>query len=207
MTAIVIQARLGSTRLPGKVLMDLCGKPVLQHVIDRCLAADVANVIVATPDRKIQLHCHKHKVRCLLVPQDQDDVLLRYQRVADSFNLSRIVCADCPLIDSDHIRELVAKADPEFGYTAFWCNDSKQPAVLGHAGMPEMFDVVELSRLRRFTKSVHEHVTFGMYRTFELPSIQWIRKSGLGPLRNTIDTQDDFRRIERWLTSKSAAAS
>ncbi len=50
-TVIIIQARYGSRRLPGKVLMDLAGKPVLQRVIERCKRAKRASqVILAIPD-------------------------------------------------------------------------------------------------------------------------------------------------------------
>ena len=50
----VIPARWGSSRLPGKPLMDLCGKPVIQHVYEQCLKAkSLSRVIVATDDDRI----------------------------------------------------------------------------------------------------------------------------------------------------------
>ena len=51
MIAAIFQARLGSSRLPGKVLMDICGKPLLWHVIERVKAArTLDDIIVATTD-------------------------------------------------------------------------------------------------------------------------------------------------------------
>ena len=47
-TVAIIQARMGSTRLPGKVLMDICGKPMLQHVIERVQSPVLDNMVVAT---------------------------------------------------------------------------------------------------------------------------------------------------------------
>lgn len=50
----IIPARWASSRLPGKPLADLCGKPVIQHVYERCLKArSLAQVIVATDDERI----------------------------------------------------------------------------------------------------------------------------------------------------------
>ncbi|MGD8568126.1 MAG: 3-deoxy-manno-octulosonate cytidylyltransferase [Gammaproteobacteria bacterium] len=50
---VVIPARFASTRLPGKLLLDLAGKPVIQHVYERALESGAEQVIVATDDRKI----------------------------------------------------------------------------------------------------------------------------------------------------------
>lgn len=50
---VIIQARMGSQRLPGKVMMDLCGKPVLWHVIERVKQSRfIQDIIVATSDRE-----------------------------------------------------------------------------------------------------------------------------------------------------------
>ena len=57
-SAIVIPARMGSTRFPGKPLVDLCGKPMIQWVYERALAAGVTDqVLVATPDEEIIEAC------------------------------------------------------------------------------------------------------------------------------------------------------
>lgn len=50
---VVIPARYGSTRLPGKPLLDIAGKPMIVHVCERALAAEAEQVVVATDDRRI----------------------------------------------------------------------------------------------------------------------------------------------------------
>ena len=63
-TGIIIQARMDSTRLPGKVLLNLSGKPVLWHVVERCKKSNVNKVIIATSKNKennvIEEFCKKN---------------------------------------------------------------------------------------------------------------------------------------------------
>ncbi|MDE0480902.1 MAG: 3-deoxy-manno-octulosonate cytidylyltransferase [Gammaproteobacteria bacterium] len=51
--SVIIPARFASTRLPGKLLLDLAGKPILQHTIERALASEASQVVVATDDERI----------------------------------------------------------------------------------------------------------------------------------------------------------
>jgi 3-deoxy-manno-octulosonate cytidylyltransferase (CMP-KDO synthetase) len=51
---VIIPARYGASRLPGKLMLDLAGKPVIQHVIDRALESGAARVVVATDDVRIE---------------------------------------------------------------------------------------------------------------------------------------------------------
>lgn len=108
-TAVIIQARMNSTRLPGKVLMDLAGKPVLQHVVERCRRANVDDVIVATcdPYKDIAKLCKALDCKCF--SGDEDNVYQRVLDCAKTFDIDIIVeiTADCPLIDPEHIDEIL----------------------------------------------------------------------------------------------------
>jgi spore coat polysaccharide biosynthesis protein SpsF len=102
----IIQARMGSTRVPGKVLMDLCGETVLARVVSRLRRARLINeILVATTDRPaddvIVAECRKHSVP--VARGDQDDVLDRYYRAAQLGNADTVVriTSDCPLIDPE----------------------------------------------------------------------------------------------------------
>lgn len=108
LVGVVIQARMGSKRFPGKVLAQLAGKPVLQHVIERCREIKVAEncdkkIIVAVPDTD-----ESEPILELLLKLDvtnfcgsEDNVLERYYHCAKLFNLNVImrITADCPLIN------------------------------------------------------------------------------------------------------------
>jgi spore coat polysaccharide biosynthesis protein SpsF len=102
----IIQARMGSTRLPGKVLKDLCGETVLARVVNRTRRATLLQeVVVATSvqpaDDAIVQECGRLSVACFR--GDEADVLDRYYRAAEKFSADAIVriTSDCPLIDPE----------------------------------------------------------------------------------------------------------
>ncbi len=101
---IIIQARMGSSRLPGKVLKNLNKKPSLWHVYNRCRSSKYADiVIVATTkdksDDQIEKFCKQQKIPCFR--GSVENVLSRYYETAKKYELETItrVTADCPLID------------------------------------------------------------------------------------------------------------
>jgi spore coat polysaccharide biosynthesis protein SpsF (cytidylyltransferase family) len=103
-TAIIIQARMGSTRLPGKVLEDLCGRPVLQHVIERCRRIPSANLVVcAVPDSPASDPLAAIAVAhgAVVSRGSETDVLSRYANAAREVGADVVmrVTSDCPLID------------------------------------------------------------------------------------------------------------
>jgi len=107
-TAIIIQARMASSRLPGKVLLDIGGKPMLEWVVRRASRAETAdNVVVATTDESsddpVFEFCQEKGY--MVERGSSPDVLDRYYQAAKA-NKIEIVCritADCPLIDPDLI--------------------------------------------------------------------------------------------------------
>ncbi|MBI2454501.1 MAG: glycosyltransferase family protein, partial [Parcubacteria group bacterium] len=103
-TAIIIQARMSSTRLPGKVMKNLSGRPMLWQVITRCQKSKLANqVIVATTERAedavIEELCRKMDIPCF--KGSLANVLERYYRAATEIRADVVVriTSDCPLID------------------------------------------------------------------------------------------------------------
>jgi spore coat polysaccharide biosynthesis protein SpsF len=103
-TVAIIQARMNSSRLPGKVLMPLAGKPVLYRVIERlrhCRLLD--EIVVATSnndsDEPVSDFCKSQDINCFR--GSLDDVLGRYYFAATEYNAEIIIriTADCPVID------------------------------------------------------------------------------------------------------------
>ncbi len=62
----VIPARYGATRLPGKPLLDICGKPLIRHVFERASQSRLAAVLVATDDQRILDYCRANAMPCVL---------------------------------------------------------------------------------------------------------------------------------------------
>ncbi|PWK16177.1 cytidylyltransferase domain-containing protein [Tumebacillus permanentifrigoris] len=101
---VIVQARMGSSRLPGKVMLDLMGKPVLAHVIERCQSiAQIDEVVIATtenPSDDVLVHVAEHwGVTC--TRGSEDDVLSRYYQAARASQADVVmrVTSDCPFLD------------------------------------------------------------------------------------------------------------
>ncbi len=108
----IVQARMGSTRLPGKVLRELAGESMLARVVKRLRGAEfVHEVLIATTDRPgddaIVAECRRYSVA--VFRGDQDDVLDRYFKAAKSTSAEIVVriTSDCPLIDPEIIDKTI----------------------------------------------------------------------------------------------------
>jgi spore coat polysaccharide biosynthesis protein SpsF len=111
-TVAIIQARMGSSRLPGKVLLDIAGKPMMQHVIERTQRArSLDSVTVATTtdpsDDPVAAFAASIGVPC--TRGSLHDVLDRYYQAAKQHQAEVVVriTADCPLIDPEIIDQTV----------------------------------------------------------------------------------------------------
>ena len=153
----ILQARMSSTRLPGKVLKDLAGKPMLGWVIDAAVDSKLLDgVVVATStmasDIPIVEHCYKEKVFCTTGPLD--DVLARFYQTAAEWRAMHIVrlTADCPLLTGSIIDIVIE------GYLyKDWCY-----AYNAIDGLDvEVFPYTELLRAHKLCtdKGDREHVT------------------------------------------------
>jgi spore coat polysaccharide biosynthesis protein SpsF len=122
----IIQARMGSTRLPGKVLLDLAGEPMLARVVDRVRRAGrIDDIVVATTvsgeDDRIVSLCRERGWRWFR--GEVDDVLDRYFRAATEARAGIVVriTSDCPLIDPvvvDRVVEEFAKGRESTDYAS-----------------------------------------------------------------------------------------
>jgi glutamate-1-semialdehyde 2,1-aminomutase/spore coat polysaccharide biosynthesis protein SpsF len=122
-TIAIIQARMTSSRLPGKVLADIAGRPMLAHVVERTgQAFRVDRVVVATSDKPsddpIARFCAEREVLCYR--GDEQDVLDRFYRAAQAFGADLVVriTADCPLIDPAVVDRVVEALAPGVDYVS-----------------------------------------------------------------------------------------
>lgn len=108
---MIIQARMGSSRLPGKMMLPLAGKPVLEQLLLRLRQVENAEPILATtvkPDDDVLVAiCQKLGVK--FVRGDEQDVISRYVKAASEFHLDAIVrlTGDCPLLDPAIITAMI----------------------------------------------------------------------------------------------------
>jgi spore coat polysaccharide biosynthesis protein SpsF len=104
MTGAIVQARMASSRLPGKVMLPGVGKPLLGHLLERLNFAETLDLIVVATSDRPQDNVIEEYCKTLDIPVyrgSECDVLDRYYRAAHHFQLDSIVriTSDCPLID------------------------------------------------------------------------------------------------------------
>lgn len=200
-TIAIIQARMGSTRLPGKVLKPLAGDTVLGHVVRRVREAKRLNgVCIATTespaDDPIVAECRRLGVECFR--GSEPDVLARYHGAAQAIKADVIVrvTSDCPLFDGALLDKMLA----EFGAANGLDYLSNVQVRRFPRGLDaEIFTLAALRMAHRKAKEPHEreHVTPYLYQhpeQFRLSS--FVGKSDLSAHRWTLDTPEDWQFVE-----------
>ncbi|MDD5751484.1 MAG: glycosyltransferase family protein [Candidatus Peribacteraceae bacterium] len=195
-TAAIIQGRMTSSRLPGKVLADVAGMPLLGHVIRRTLAADIFDtVLVATStdpaDDPIERFCRGQGIGCFR--GSLENVLERYYQAALSVDAERItrLTADCPLLDPAVIRTVVQAFDPaRYDYVSNALQRTYPDGL-----DTEVFSMAALTKARNEATlpSEQEHVTPYIHKHPHLFRIGHVtQEKNLSALRWTVDEPRDL---------------
>jgi spore coat polysaccharide biosynthesis protein SpsF len=195
----IIQARMGSTRLPGKVLMDLGGETVLSRVVRRLRRATrIDEIAVATTvsrkDDAISAACKGLGVREFR--GSEEDVLDRYLCAAEEAGAEAVVriTSDCPLIDPELVDEVVSSLVA--GNVDFVSN--VMPRTYPRGLDAEAFTAEALRKVWENANQPHqrEHVTPLFYERQDIFRVASVRG---GPdysrYRWTLDTPEDLRLI------------
>lgn len=110
-TIVIIQARMTSSRLPGKVMMEVKDVPMIEHVLNRAKRIKADGVVLAVPAgaASVPLVRHASQMNVNVFQGSEHDVLERYHSAARVFNADIIVriTADCPLLDPDVCNAIV----------------------------------------------------------------------------------------------------
>ncbi len=198
----VIQARMGSTRLPGKVLKPVAGKPLLWHIVHRLKASHlIEDIAIATTtnarDDAIVEFCEANGIAVVRGPED--DVLARFACAAEALDADIIVrvSSDAPFIDAGFVDHLIASMIEQGGDYVLL----EDGAITAHEGV----DPLTRRALDKLMMDAHddpvarEHVTgyFKLHREF----VPIARATRFPPLareggRLTIDTPDDLAFVE-----------
>lgn len=198
--AVIVQARLGSTRLPGKVLHVIEGKTVLEHVVEKIRRSRHKHqLIIAIPDEKtdnlLEEACLTLGVRCYRA--SQNNVLERYYLAAKHVNANIVVrvTSDCPLLDTDLLDEML-----DHFLTHEHCDYLSNTIKRTYPrGMDiEIFTFEALSKAYQLanTNPEKEHVTPYIYQHPEqFRIITHYTNSDDSDLRVTLDTVEDLRVI------------
>ena len=201
----IIQARMTSSRLPGKVLQPMHGRPMLQYLLDRLARAQgVSNIIVATStdrsDDPIERFCSASGVAC--VRGSLLDVAARFLDVLATwpFDAFARVSADSPLLDQRIVEAAIRLYVPE--RVDLVTNKVPKTYPSGQSVEVVKSDAFRAACGRMVTPFDREHVTPFFYQhqeEFRIHSL--ISTPHLGMLHMAVDTTADFQRISAMLAA------
>jgi glutamate-1-semialdehyde aminotransferase/spore coat polysaccharide biosynthesis protein SpsF (cytidylyltransferase family) len=198
MIAAILQARMGSSRLPGKTLVDVAGRPLLGHLVDRARRIPgLERVIIATTDRPADRAILDFAAAEGLAAYagSEDDVLDRFYQAAARFGVSVVVrvTPDCPLLDPAVAGLVLARYLEARGGLDYAGNT--QPPTFPDGQDTEVFSAEALARAWREAglRSEREHVTPYIWKhpdRFRLANVR--HAEDLSVLRWTVDEAADL---------------
>lgn len=196
MTGIVIQARMGSNRLPGKVLLPVGNRNILEHILERIsiLKNEIVTVIATSKvqnSNPIEEFCDEHSVECFR--GSETNVLERYYKVAVKYNFSNIVrlTGDNPFYDVEELDALIDEhIDKRNDYT-----DSYSVLPIGVGA--EIFSFHALKKVYEKSSLPHhfEHVDEYLLENksdFKTSVLQPKVDKCFPDVRLTVDTKEDY---------------
>ncbi|GAA0318739.1 hypothetical protein GCM10008967_06640 [Bacillus carboniphilus] len=199
--AAIIQARMGSTRLSGKVMKDILGKTVLSHVIERVRQSNfIEEIIIATTVHERDSVIEKEAISsgAKVYRGSEDDVLSRYYLAAKENNIDIIVriTSDCPVIDPhviDEIVDIFIKGNHDI-VTNAGSDLSKRTYPRGLDTEVFSFEVLENAFTNGREEYHREHVTPYIYEHSH--KIHYFKNDvNYSKYRWTLDTEEDFKLI------------
>jgi spore coat polysaccharide biosynthesis protein SpsF (cytidylyltransferase family) len=204
MNLCIIQARMGSSRLPGKVLMDVNGKSILQNLLDRLKPSTFVNeFVVATTlnpeDDAIESFCLENNIKCF---RGSDwDVLDRFYQcalqlnAAEGDNIVRI-CCDNP-IHSYKVMDFVGAEFLKLGVDYF-SNSNQEPNYLedGYDVEITTFNALKTAWAEAKLLSQREHVMPYIKNSGKFV-LGWRKANDKYTFKLSVDTPDDLKMVQR----------
>lgn len=127
----IIPARYQSSRFPGKPLVDICGKPMIQRVYEQVTKVkEFSEVYVATDDERIRQVCEEKNIKVLMTRNNHPVHVCRLQEVSEKINADYYVCVcgDEPLIDPETIKAILPQPNEKKYYVRSLMRDFSDPA-------------------------------------------------------------------------------
>jgi len=199
----VIQARIGSSRLPSKILLPFFeGKSIFDLLIEKLQSNFSLPIILATSQNKENdiLEQIASKKGILIYRGSENNVLGRFIFAANEFNIKKIIriCSDNPFLDVAELKTLIHFSEnSDFDYVSFIVD--KIPSIKTHFGFwTEFVTFQALEKVDSFTSLplYHEHVTNFIYENPNLFNVHFLEPNkkifGRKDIRMTLDTEQDF---------------
>jgi spore coat polysaccharide biosynthesis protein SpsF len=201
---LIVQARMTSTRLPGKILLDLAGRPLLSQQLRRLRAsAETDEIVIATTllnsDDDVVALARREGVRWYR--GSEEDVLGRFVGAAREAKADLVarVTGDCPLIDAGELDRVMCCLREAAGEADYAANVIRRTFPRGLDTEALFMDVLERAHRMGHTAKAREHVTWFVSR--ERPEL-FVRRSvedkeDNSDLRWTVDTAEDLEMLRK----------
>lgn len=198
MTGIIIQARMGSSRLPGKILKIIHDRTLLEHIIDRLKELkEEAVIVIATStlsgDDAVEQFCREKGVLCFR--GSESNVLSRYYECAEKYGFSDIVrlTADNPFVDVEEVGRLIAY-HKECG-NDFTESFSQLPIGVGAEifSFEALKEDMEKASMPHHFEHVDEYILENMEK-FKTGTLQVPEEKHFPDVRLTVDTKEDYEK-------------
>jgi len=211
----IIQARMSSTRLPGKIMKLINGKPALFYLIDRLRHSKLLKrIIIATTikecEKPIIIFCKKHNIDYFR--GSEDDVLDRYYQTALKYNCKDIMrlTSDCILMDPNIVDDMIEyyyKNKLNYLIMKYSNNEVGAKGGFPDGFNPEIysFKLLEYSKFNSKLKEEKEHVTIYLRKNlkniakYEIKLKQKYKNINFKNFHLSLDTQKDFELINEIL--------
>lgn len=201
-TVAIIQARMQAERLPGKVLMDIGGKPMLTNVIERVRPArGIDELIVATSDRSyddpIEELCNELNIPCFR--GSEEDCLDRLHQAAKSVSADRVIrlTSDNPLVNAAFVEWVIEQFDATTPPCDFM--DTTISATFPHGLSVEMYTTDAMGKAwnEDTNPKTREHVTAYIIQHPELfNTVHLTHSEDVASQRWTVDTAEDLQFVQ-----------
>jgi spore coat polysaccharide biosynthesis protein SpsF len=198
MVAAIIQARMNSTRLPGKVLLPIKGRPVIDYLFRQLSQVKkLDKIILATTSNRedVPLVDYAKENNIPYYTGSESDVLDRYYQTASKFKIQNImrITGDCPLLDPDvciRLMELYFEEKADIAHTGSSFAEGLDCEIFSYTALKEAFTKATL-------KSEREHVTMFLYNhpgNFKISTLE--NHTDDSKYRYTLDQKEDYHALQ-----------
>jgi spore coat polysaccharide biosynthesis protein SpsF (cytidylyltransferase family) len=199
-TAAIIQARMSSSRLPGKSMLEICKKPIIEHIFDRVRSCKLVDeLILATSDDQsddvLFQWAQNNNINCYR--GSLDDVLDRFYKAAILYKVDTIVriTGDCPLIDPNTVDEVI-KGFNKGNYDLYSLGGSFPDGL--DCQVFSFKSALEVAWNNAVLPSEREHVCPYIENNPQLFNLGSLNKfPNSSSIRITLDQKEDFKLIKK----------
>jgi spore coat polysaccharide biosynthesis protein SpsF len=196
---VILEARMGSSRLPGKTLMDMCGEPLIRRVVDRIKCSKIIDKIVlatTTSSKDDILVDYMNKIGIDVFRGSEDNVLERVVLASEKYHIKNIIelHGDNPFLDPEIIDLTINKYElTNCDYISNTLNNSfpmgLRVQVFPTKLLRDIYNTVDDS-------AVNEHVSPYFYENpdiFKIENVNAPSQINRPDIRLTVDTEEDFQ--------------